>query len=161
MMQPPFVDASPPLDRPLVQIGAVDGGRASTFWTLPHLGNEALRDALEDALRARGAWQPDGRYQVDARIVRESLYGGSAGNPDCGAELVILYTATDRRDATWSWRTDVQSIHWVRQADVFVGLERMRQAIEGATAKNLADLLRRLLPELAARRVGDASHRVG
>ena len=143
--------AVPRLDHPIVEVGTVEGGRASTFWTVPHLGDEALREALEDALRARGAWAADGRYRIDAHIARESLYGGSIPNPDSGAELGIDYTVTDRQDSTWVWRTSVQSVHWVRQAEVFVGLERARRAIEGAAAKNLADMLDRLLPELDRR----------
>jgi hypothetical protein len=147
-MVPTLAPRAERLDGRRVRVGTVHGGERSTFWTIPHLGDDAFRQALEESLRRHGAWAADGRYQADAVILREEIYGGSTGSPDVGAELRIRHMVRDLRDPQWTWQTDVVSIHWVPTSEAFVGIVRTRRAIEGAAAKNLGEMLQRLLPQL-------------
>jgi hypothetical protein len=131
-----------------IDVGSVTGGGTSSFWTTPHLDAAAFRTALEDTLRTAGLRSPDTRHRIDARIEREQLTGSAIASRDTGADLAIRYVVIDRRDGTAVWNELVDSTGWVRQAEVFVGVEHARRAIEVAARANLRTLLERLVRTL-------------
>ncbi len=139
---------------PRVAVGRVTGGRESSFFTGPHLDAPTLAAALEDALRGADLWRSDARLRLDAEILGERPSGGSIASPDMGVELTVRYTLQEGAAGAPVWQETVGSGGWVRQSEVFVGVERMRRAIEAAARQNLDAVLARLRPVLARQSAG-------
>ena len=133
---------------------SVRGGRASTFWTTPHLSDDAYRAAVERALHNADALQPDGRYHLDAEIMEEHQSGGSLYDPDIGVTLRVRYTLTDRQNEAVVWQDTIETGGFIRGSEVFVGLERARRAIEQAASLNLDKMVLRVLTVLKKRAAG-------
>ncbi len=138
-----------------IAVGDVTGGRSSSFWTGPHLDARTFAVALATALRNAGLSGAACRYRIDAHIEDEDFSGGVIASPDSGVGLTVRYVVTERANGVPVWQETMRSGSWIRQHEVFVGVERARRAIEIAAERNLHQMLSRLIPVLA-QRAGDA-----
>jgi hypothetical protein len=128
-----------------VKVMPVEGGHASRFGREAYITNEQYRDALRQTL-------------VDSRIFSQVVESGSADwelhseiitiTTEAGISptyaIVVQYWLVDPQSGKEIWRKGINTRHHVEWNEAFAGGTRIIMAVEGATKKNLTQLVQAL-----------------
>lgn len=128
-----------------VKVMPVEGGHASKFGREAYITNEQYRDALQQTL-------------VDSRVFSQVVDSGAADwelhseiitiTTEAGLSptyaIVVQYWLVDPKTGMEFWRKGINTRHHVEWNEAFAGGTRIIMAVEGATKKNLTQLVQAL-----------------
>lgn len=128
-----------------VKVMPVAGGRDSKFGREAYITNEKFEAALVQALaesRLFDAVTRDGNadFNPHSEIITLSTEGGVSPL----YAIVMQYWITDPENGEEIWRRGINSRHQVQWNEAFAGGTRVIMAVEGATQKNLTELIKAL-----------------
>ena len=129
-----------------IKVMPVEGGRASSFGREAYITNEQFHEALSRTL-------------VDSKLFEQVVAGDDAADYDLHSEIitittesgvspqyaiVVQYWLVDAGTKDEIWRKGINTRHQVMWNEAFSGATRIIRAVEGATKKNLAQVLNAL-----------------
>lgn len=138
------IEAVRPIDK-TVQVMPVEGGHASKFGREAYITNEQYRDALRQTLLdaksfSRVVDTGDADWNLHSEIITITTEAGISPT----YAIVVQYWLVDPRTGTEIWRKGINTRHHVEWNEAFAGATRIIMAVEGATKKNLTQLVREL-----------------
>lgn len=128
-----------------VKVMPVAGGRDSTFGREAYITNEKFEVALVQALSDSGLFNAvvsDG--SADLNLHSEIITLSTEGGVSPLYAIVMQYWIIDPITGEEIWRRGINSRHQVQWNDAFAGGTRVIMAVEGATQKNLTELIKAL-----------------
>ena len=129
-----------------VRVMPVDGGRARTSRREAYITNEQYHEALYTTLvnssLFKGVTQGDAGADLDlhSEIITISTEGGLSPF----YAIVVQYWLVDPKSGEEIWRKGINTRHQVMWNEAFAGATRIIMAVEGATKKNLTQLVNAL-----------------
>jgi hypothetical protein len=128
-----------------VKVMPVEGGHASKFGREAYITNEQYREALHKTL-------------VDSHVFNRIIESGEADwelhseiitiTTEAGISptyaIVVQYWLTDAHSGEEIWRKGINTRHHVNWNEAFAGATRIIMAVNGATQKNLTQLVQAL-----------------
>jgi len=130
-----------------VQLGQVLGGQPTGRLWGSKIGDEALRMALQESLKAAGMLAPQpqgGRYELRAALLALEQPAVAVG--DARVALTMAYELLDKASGSKLYQRELRSVHVAEFGDAMLDQnERLRLANEGALRKNVNAALRELL----------------
>jgi hypothetical protein len=133
------------VDSPLragIAIKDVGGGEPTSEDS--NIGDDQLRQAVQDALQQYGLLQPDNaqpRFRLNVTLVKLTSPGGGL---DLTSNSQIRYTLTRADTGVVLFNDVVAASYTATMGDEFIAMLRLRLAKEGAIRANLAAFLQRL-----------------
>jgi len=140
----PPVNAGRQIDK-ILQVMPVTGGHASKFGREAYITNEQYHEALQRSLvdaKLFSAVVESGEadWNLHSEIITITTEGGTSPF----YAIVVQYWLVDPHTGDQIWRKGINTRHQVEWNEAFAGGTRIIMAIEGATKKNFATLIRAL-----------------
>ena len=128
-----------------VRVMPVAGGRPSSFGREAYITNAQYREALYRTLVDAGLFREvvldgDTDWQLHSEIITITTEGGVSPL----YAIVVQYWLVDPRSGDEVWRKGINTRHQVKWNEAFAGATRIIRAVEGATKKNLTQLVTEL-----------------
>ena len=125
-----------------VRVMPVEGGRDSTFGREAYITNEKFHAALTQALADSQLFREivDGD-SADLNLHSEIITLSTEGGLSPLYAIVMQYWLIDPASGDEIWRTGINTRHQVKFNEAFAGGTRIIKAVEGATQKNLTELI--------------------
>ncbi len=138
------VAATRRIDR-TVKVMPVEGGRASTFGREAYITNEQYFSALRKTVADSGVFArviESGRADLDLHSEIVAITTEAGVSPTYA--IVVQYWLVDPASGQEVWRKGINTRHHVGWNEAFAGGTRIIMAVEGATQKNLTQLIKAL-----------------
>jgi len=131
---------------PSVAVGAVSGGTKTSQMWLSQVGDDELRAALVESLRAAGLLaEGPGRFTLDTVLV-------SLNQPLFGFDRTVTATVwcklMDAQTGEVVWQDMIAASHTATLGDALVGFRRLQLANEGAVRRDIGAIIERLVKTL-------------
>jgi len=128
-----------------VKVMMVEGGHASKFGREAYITNEQYRDALQQTLNdahlfTRVVDSGNADWDLHSEIITITTEAGVSPT----YAIVVQYWLVDPRTGEEIWRKGINTRHQVKWNEAFAGGTRIIKAVEGATKKNLMQLVQAL-----------------
>ena len=125
-----------------LRVMPVAGGRASSFGREAYITNAQYREALYRTLVDAGLFREvsldgDADWQLYSEIITITTEGGVSPR----YAIVVQYWLVDPDSGEEIWRKGINTRHQVMWNEAFAGATRIIRAVEGATKKNLSQLV--------------------
>jgi hypothetical protein len=138
------VEAGRQIDR-TVKVMPVEGGHASKFGREAYITNaqygEALHRTLVDSrIFNRVVESGDADWDLHSEIITITTEAGVSPT----YAIVVQYWLVDEKTGEEIWRKGINTRHHVNWNEAFAGGTRIIMAVEGATKKNLTQLVQAL-----------------
>ncbi|MCB1760034.1 MAG: hypothetical protein KDI68_09695 [Gammaproteobacteria bacterium] len=128
-----------------VRVMTVEGGRASSFGREAYITNEQYRDALFQTLTEANLFSGvvksgSADWNLHSEIITITTEAGISPT----YAIVVQYWLVDPGSGEEFWRKGINTRHHVNWNEAFAGGTRVIMAVEGATKKNLTQLVQAL-----------------
>ncbi|MCB1870125.1 MAG: hypothetical protein KDI43_16810 [Gammaproteobacteria bacterium] len=128
-----------------VKVMEVEGGHASKFGREAYITNEQYRDALFQTLMdakifSGVAKSGNADWNLHSEIITITTEAGVSPT----YAIVVQYWLVDPQTGEEIWRKGINTRHHVNWNEAFAGGTRIIMAVEGATKKNLTQLVQEL-----------------
>lgn len=125
-----------------VRVMPVAGGRASSFGREAYITNEQYREALFRSLDDAGLFSLVTMTDAaDLDLYSEIITITTEGGLSPRYAIVVQYWLVDPVSGDEIWRKGINTRHEVKWNEAFAGATRIIRAVEGATKKNLSQLV--------------------
>ena len=129
----------------IVKVMPVEGGHASKFGREAYITNEQFGEALQQTLADsrifnRVIESGDADWDLHSEIITITTEAGISPT----YAIVVQYWLIDERTGEEIWRKGINTRHHVNWNEAFAGGTRIIMAVEGATKKNLTQLVHAL-----------------
>ena len=128
-----------------VKVMEVEGGHASKFGREAYITNEQYRDALLQTLMDANIFSGvvnsgNADWNLHSEIITITTEAGISPT----YAIVVQYWLVDQQTGEEFWRKGINTRHHVNWNEAFAGGTRIIMAVEGATKKNLTQLVQAL-----------------
>ena len=124
-----------------VDVSSVTGGKKTNPAWKSEIDNESFLGALEKSLLAQGLLSQNGRYSLEAKIIK-------VDQPWFGFDIKVVtqvqYLLKDTATNSVVFNESVFAPYTATIGDAYFGIKRLRLANEGAGKKNIEALLNKL-----------------
>lgn len=128
-----------------VMVMPVEGGHASKFGREAYITNEQYHEALRQALiDSKVFTQVVASGPADLKLHSEIITITTEGGVSPFYAIVVQYWVTNSATSEEVWQTGINTRHQVKWNEAFAGGTRIIMAVEGATKKNLTQLIEEL-----------------